>query len=138
LPLNYPCGLENLEVRAYLFLCLKILLYLPIFNFYTLGHVQWCLMWRLLRCLRGLFAKKSYSRLPVKRRLWLVNQVATDASFLTVRICRLFYRFDAIQIHLILYLLIDYVYRHSIVQESLLVVSCAWRTVLVSLHSTCP
>jgi hypothetical protein len=23
-----------------------------------LGHVQWCLMWRLLRCLRGLFAKK--------------------------------------------------------------------------------
>jgi hypothetical protein len=24
-----------------------------------LGHVQWCLMWRLLRCLRGLFVKKS-------------------------------------------------------------------------------
>jgi hypothetical protein len=24
-----------------------------------LGHVQWCLMWRLLRCLRGVFAKKS-------------------------------------------------------------------------------
>jgi hypothetical protein len=25
----------------------------------TLGHVQWCLMWGLLRCFRGLFAKKS-------------------------------------------------------------------------------
>jgi hypothetical protein len=74
----------------------------------------------------------------VKRRLWLVNQVTTDASLPTVRICRLFYRSDAIQIHLILYLLIDYVYRHSIVQYSLLVVSCAWRTVLVSLHCTCP
>jgi hypothetical protein len=34
----------------------------------------------------------------------------------TVRICRLFYRSDAIQIHLILYLLIDYVYRHFIIQ----------------------
>jgi hypothetical protein len=52
----------------------------------------------------------------MKRRLWLVNQVATDASLPTVRIYRLFYRSDAIQIHLILYLLIDYVYRHSIVQ----------------------
>ena len=103
-----------------------------------LGHVQWCLMWGLLRCFRGLFAKKSQSRLSVKRRLWLVNQVTTDASLPTVRICRLFYRSDAIQIHLILYLLIDYVYRHSIVQQSLLVVSCAWRTVLVSLHCTCP
>jgi hypothetical protein len=56
----------------------------------------------------------------VKRRLWLVNQVTTDASLPTVRICRLFYRSDAIQIHLILYLLIDYVCRHSIVQYSLL------------------
>jgi hypothetical protein len=74
----------------------------------------------------------------VKRRLWLVNQVTTDVSLPTVRICRLFYLSDAIQIHLILYLLIDYVYRHSIVQYSLLVVSCAWRTVLVSLHCTCP
>jgi hypothetical protein len=67
-------------------------------------------------CFKGLFAKKSYSRLSVKRRLWLVNQVTTDASLPTVRICHLFYRSDAIQIHLILYLLIDYVYRHSIVQ----------------------
>jgi hypothetical protein len=23
----------------------------------ALGHVQWCLMWGLLRCFRGLFAK---------------------------------------------------------------------------------
>jgi hypothetical protein len=52
----------------------------------------------------------------VKRRFWLVNQVATDVSLPTVRIYRLFYRSDAIKIHLILYLLIDYVYRHSIIQ----------------------
>jgi hypothetical protein len=52
----------------------------------------------------------------VKRRLWLVNQVATDASLPTVQIGRLFYRSDAIQIHLIMYLLIDYVYKHFIIQ----------------------
>jgi hypothetical protein len=72
-------------------------------------------MWRLLRYLRGVFAKKSYSRLSMKRRLWLVNQVVTDASLPTLRICRLFYRSAAVQMHLILYLLVDYIYRHSIV-----------------------
>jgi hypothetical protein len=51
----------------------------------------------------------------VKRRLWLVNQVVTDASLPTVRICHLFYRSDAVEMHLILYLLVDYIYRHSIV-----------------------
>ena len=94
------------------------------YTLFCLGHVQWCLMWGLLRCFRGLFAKKSQSRLSVKRRLWLVNQVTTDASLPTVRICRLFYRSDAIQIHLILYLLIDYVYRHSTVQQSLSCLLC--------------
>jgi hypothetical protein len=51
----------------------------------------------------------------VKRRLWLVNQVVTDVSLSTVQICRLFYRSAAVQMHLILYLLVDYIYRHSIV-----------------------
>jgi hypothetical protein len=32
-----------------------------------------------------------------------------------IRICRLLYRFDALQAHSFLYLLIDYNYRHSIV-----------------------
>jgi hypothetical protein len=51
----------------------------------------------------------------VKRRLWLVNQVATDASLYTVRIYRLFYRFDVVKMYLILYLLTNYIYRHYIV-----------------------
>jgi hypothetical protein len=59
-----------------------------------------------LKLFKELFEKKNR----------VVNQVATDASLPTVRICRLFYRSDAIQIHLILYLLIDYVYRHSTVE----------------------
>jgi hypothetical protein len=51
----------------------------------------------------------------MKRRLWLVNQVVIDASLPTVRICRLLCRSAAVQMHLILYLLVDYIYRHSIV-----------------------
>jgi hypothetical protein len=59
--------------------------------------------------------KKSWSCLFVKRRLWLVTQVAIDASLSIVRVHGLFYRSDVVQVHLLLYLLIDYIYRHSIV-----------------------
>jgi hypothetical protein len=52
-----------------------------------------------LKVFKRVICKKSYSRLFVKRRIWLVNQVATDVSLLTVRICRLVYRSDAIHIH---------------------------------------
>jgi hypothetical protein len=31
----------------------------PVISTRSLGHVQWCLIWGLLRCFRGLFAKKS-------------------------------------------------------------------------------
>jgi hypothetical protein len=52
----------------------------------------------------------------MKRRLWLVTQVViTDVSPSTVRIYRMFYRSDVVQAHLLLYLLIYYIYRHSIV-----------------------
>jgi hypothetical protein len=62
---------------------------------------------------RGIY-KKTGSRLSAMRRLWLVTQVATDASLLTLRICRLFYRSDDVHTHLLLYLLIQYIYKHSI------------------------
>jgi hypothetical protein len=68
----------------------------------------------VFRCL-GVFVKQSWSRLFFVRHLWLVNQVVTDTSLPTVRIYHLFYRFDAIQMHLILYLLIDYIYKYPIV-----------------------
>jgi hypothetical protein len=44
----------------------------------------------------AIYKKKSWSRLSIKRHLWLVTQVVTDVSPPTVRIHRLFYRFDAI------------------------------------------
>jgi hypothetical protein len=59
--------------------------------------------------------KKTWSRLSVKRRLFLVTQVAIDATPPTVRIRRLFYRYNVVKAHLLLYLLIDYIYRHSII-----------------------
>jgi hypothetical protein len=43
------------------------------------------------------------------------NRRLTLHSLHTVRIRRLFYRFDDIQAHLLLYLLVYYIYRHSIV-----------------------
>jgi hypothetical protein len=49
----------------------------------------------------------------MKRRLWLVTQVATFVSLTTVRIYRLLYRSDGIQMHLIMYLLIDYIYIYA-------------------------
>jgi hypothetical protein len=51
----------------------------------------------------------------VKRYLWLVTQIATNVLSSTVHIYRLFYRSDTVQAHLLLYLLIDYIYRHSII-----------------------
>jgi hypothetical protein len=51
----------------------------------------------------------------VKRRFWLVIQVATDVSLPIVGIRRLLYRSDIVQAHLLLYLLKDYIYRHSVV-----------------------
>jgi hypothetical protein len=59
--------------------------------------------------------KKSWSRLFVKRRLWFVNQIATDVSLPIVRIRRLFYPSYVVQTHLLMYLLIDSIYRHFIV-----------------------
>jgi hypothetical protein len=58
--------------------------------------------------------KKKWSRLFVKRRLWLVTKVVTNVSLPTVRIYRLLYQYNAAQMHLLLYLLLDYIYRHSI------------------------
>jgi hypothetical protein len=68
-----------------------------------------------LEVFKGAICKKTWSRLSVKRRLFLVTQVATDATPPTVRIFRLFYRYDVVKAHLLLYLLIDYIYRHSII-----------------------
>jgi hypothetical protein len=51
----------------------------------------------------------------VKRYLWFVTQVAADTSSPTVRICHLFYQSDVVQTYLLIYLLIDYIYRHFIV-----------------------
>jgi hypothetical protein len=48
----------------------------------------------------------------MKRHIWLVTQVAIDISAPIVRIRRLFYRSDVVQTYLLLYLLIDYIYRH--------------------------
>jgi hypothetical protein len=48
-----------------------------------------------LRCLKG-YSQKTWSRLSAKRRIWLVTQVATDASLHTVRIRRLFYQYDVV------------------------------------------
>ena len=54
----------------------------------------------------------------MKRRLCLVTQVATEATPPTVRIRRLFYGYDVVKTHLLLYLLIDYIYRHYYIIES--------------------
>jgi hypothetical protein len=72
-------------------------------------------MWRLLRCFKGIFAKKILEPSLREETPLARKQVATDASLPTVRICRLFYRSDAVQMHLILYLLTDYIYRHYII-----------------------
>jgi hypothetical protein len=66
-------------------------------------------------CLKKVFIKKLWSRLSAKRLIWLVTQIATYTPLSTVRICRLLYRLDVIQTYLLLYLLIDYIYSHSIV-----------------------
>jgi hypothetical protein len=58
---------------------------------------------------------KSWSYLFVKIHVWLVTQVATYVSLPSVRICGLFYQSNVVQVHLLLYLLIDYIYRHSII-----------------------
>jgi hypothetical protein len=69
-----------------------------------------------LKVFKGVICKKILEPSLREETPLARNQVATDASLPTVRICRLFYRSNAIQIHLILYLLIDYIYRHSTVQ----------------------
>lgn len=51
----------------------------------------------------------------LKRRLGLLTQIATDVLFSTIWIYRLFYRFDVVQTHLLLYLSIDHIYRHYII-----------------------
>jgi hypothetical protein len=69
-----------------------------------------------LKVFKGTICKKIVELFSMKRRLWLVTQVViTDVSPSTVRIYRMFYRSDVVQAHLLLYLLIYYIYRHSIV-----------------------
>jgi hypothetical protein len=67
-----------------------------------------------LKVFKGVICKKILEPSLREETPLARNQVATYA-LPTVRICRLFYRSDAIQIHLILYLLIDCVYKHSII-----------------------
>jgi hypothetical protein len=68
-----------------------------------------------LEVFKRLFAKKMWRRLFVKKSLWLITQVVTNAFTFFVRIHRLLYRYDALQTHSLLHLLVEYVYRHSII-----------------------
>jgi hypothetical protein len=63
----------------------------------------------------GIYKKILEPSLREETHLARNPSIATDTSLPTVRICRLFYRSDDVQIHLILYLLIDYIYKHSII-----------------------
>jgi hypothetical protein len=71
---------------------------------------------RCLKVFKGVICKKILES-SLREETPLARKPSSNRRLTsTVRICRLFYRSDAIQIHLILYLLIDYVYRHSTVQ----------------------
>jgi hypothetical protein len=63
----------------------------------------------------GYLQKKKLEPSPCEETSLPRNPSSNDASLLTVRICRMFYRSDVVQMHLILYLLTNYIYRHSII-----------------------
>jgi hypothetical protein len=68
-----------------------------------------------LEMFKEINCEKSWSHLSVKRHICLVTQIATDVSPPTVLIRRLVYRSDVVHTHLLLYLLIGYIYIHSII-----------------------
>jgi hypothetical protein len=76
-----------------------------------------------LRYLKRVFAKKIVeSSLREESHLTLKSNIRLTS---TIQIHCLLYRSDVVQNHLLLYLLMSYIYRHFIVLLNLLVVFCA-------------